>query len=162
MLALANACSGRGGGENVARFYQETLCTPRANSGDVVGVFGKQSSCHYSILLSIARRYRVAGIQAEAKAMIEAIAERNGWTADELADRSMPSAGLDEQGFLHLDYGSRQFCAYVDAKDKWVLQDENENVIKALPAPRQSDDADLVKEAKSALSNAKKRMETNA
>lgn len=156
MLALANVCSGAAAAKMLRDFTKKHYAR-RAQIQAMLLAFSESN--HHTIiqfLLSIARRYRVAGIQAEAKAMIEAIAERNGWTADELADRSIPSAGLDEQGFLHLDYGSRQFCAYVDAKDKWVLQDENENVIKALPAPRQSDDADLVKEAKSALSNAKK------
>ena len=93
-------------------------------------------------------------MQELAKTLVTRIAERNHWTADELADRTIPTAGLDENGILTLEYGSRTLSAYVDDADKFVLKNEEGKTIKALPAPRQSDDAALVKEAKSQFANA--------
>jgi hypothetical protein len=39
------------------------------------------------------------------------LAERKGWTLDELADRTIPTAGFDEGGKMELDYGARKFTA---------------------------------------------------
>lgn len=108
------------------------------------------------LLLGVSRRYRTASIQALAKDLVGQIAERNNWTADELADRTIPTAGLDENGLLVLDFGSRILTAYVDDKDKFVLKNDEGKVLKALPTARQDDDAELVKEAKALFSNSKK------
>lgn len=108
------------------------------------------------LLLGVSRRYRTASIQQLAKDLVTQIAERNNWTADELADRTIPTAGLDENGVLVLDFGSRTLTAYVDDKDKFVLKNEDGKVIKALPTARQDDDAELVKEAKAQFSSSKK------
>lgn len=110
------------------------------------------------LLLSLSRRYRTASVQTLAGELVAEIAERNQWTSDELADRTIPTAGLDEQGILQLEYGSRHFTAYVDDKDKFVLKNEEGKVVKALPAARQNDDAALIKEAKTLFSNSKKEL----
>ena len=109
-------------------------------------------------LLSIARRYRTASVQEKARQYIEVIAERNGWSNDELADRTIPTAGFDEQGVLSLSFGEREFTVVLDDQLKMVLKNEEGKVIKALPAPRQTDDADLVKETKKQFSSSKKEL----
>ncbi len=108
------------------------------------------------MILGVSRRYRTASIQELAKELVNAIAERHGWTPDELADRTIPTAGFDDDGVLRLDYGSRQLMAYIDDKDKFVLKNEEGKVIKALPAPRQGDDEALIKETKALFTTAKK------
>lgn len=108
------------------------------------------------LLLSLSRRYRTASVQNLAKQLVEQIAERNQWSSDELADRTIPTAGLDDAGVLSLEYGSRVLTAYVDDKDKFVLKNEDGKIIKALPAARQGDDEGLIKEAKSLFSSSKK------
>ncbi|QER40077.1 DUF4132 domain-containing protein [Acinetobacter suaedae] len=108
------------------------------------------------LLLSVSRRYRTASVQNLAKQLVEQIAERNHWSSDELADRTIPTAGLDDTGILTLEYGSRILTAYVDDKDKFVLKNEDGKIIKALPAARQGDDESLIKEAKSLFSSSKK------
>lgn len=110
------------------------------------------------LLLSLSRRYRTTSVQNLAKAFVEQIAERNQWSSDELADRTIPTAGLDDTGILTLEYGSRALTAYVDDKDKFVLKNEDGKILKALPSPRQDDDEALVKEAKSLFSNSKKEL----
>ena len=110
------------------------------------------------LLLGLSRRYRTASVQRLAQNLVAEIAERNHWSSDELADRTIPTAGLDEHGILNLDFGARVLTAYVDDKDSFVLKNEDGKVIKALPAARQSDDEALVKEAKAAFSNSKKEL----
>ena len=108
------------------------------------------------LLLGLSRRYRTSSIQDLAKELVGTIAERNNWTADELADRTIPTAGLDENGILTIDYDTRTLSAYVDDKDKFVLKNEAGKVIKSLPAARQNEDATIIKEAKALFSNSKK------
>ncbi|AOA57357.1 DUF4132 domain-containing protein [Acinetobacter larvae] len=110
------------------------------------------------LLLGLSRRYRTASVQTLANQLVSDIAARNDWSSDELADRTIPTAGLDENGILQIDYGSRQFTAIVDDKDKFVLKNEEGKIIKALPAARQHDDNSLIKEAKALLSNSKKEL----
>jgi len=54
------------------------------------------------VLLGFANRFRKKMVQKAARAHVQAMAEREGWTLDELADRSIPDAGLvrptDESG----------------------------------------------------------------
>ncbi|KAA8734322.1 DUF4132 domain-containing protein [Acinetobacter qingfengensis] len=108
------------------------------------------------LLLSISRRYRTASVQKLAKQFIEQIADRNHWSSDELADRTIPTAGLDDTGILTLDYGSRTLTAHVDANDKFILNNEDGKIIKALPAARQGDDESAIKESKALFNNSKK------
>lgn len=108
------------------------------------------------MLLGLSRRYRTRSIQDLAKELVGTIAERNNWTADELADRTIPTAGLDDNGILTIDYDSRTFSAYVDDKEKFVLLNETGKVVKTLPAARQNDDAAIIKEGKALFSDSKK------
>ena len=110
------------------------------------------------LLLSLSRRYRTASVQEKARALVQQIAERNAWTQDQLADRTIPTAGLDDTGTLALQYGERVFTVVLDAAMKPELRNPDGKVVKALPEPRQSDDAALIKEAKSQFSTHKKEL----
>jgi HEAT repeat protein len=110
------------------------------------------------LLLGISRRYRTASVQEKARTLVQEIAERNGWTQDQLADRTIPSAGLDDTGKLELAYGERVFTVVLDAAMKPELRNPEGKVVKALPEPRQNDDPALVKEAKAQLSTSKKEL----
>lgn len=70
----------------------------------------------------------------------------------------MSTGGLDDDGRLELDYSGRQFVVTLDAALKPVLHNADGKEIKALPEPRQGDDADSVKEAKQALAGCKKEL----
>ena len=110
------------------------------------------------LLLGLARRYRTASVQEKARALVQQIAERNGWTQDQLADRTIPTAGLDDSGTLTLQYGERVFTMTLDAAMKPELRNAEGKVVKALPEPRQNDDAAQIKEAKAQLSTSKKEL----
>jgi hypothetical protein len=109
-------------------------------------------------VLSIARRYRTASVQEKARLLVQRIAERNGWTADQLADRTVPTGGLDDSGTMVLQYGSRQYTVTLDAALKPVLRNEEGKTVAALPAARQDDAPAAIKEGKQLLSNCKKEL----
>ncbi|ORF45714.1 DUF4132 domain-containing protein [Gilliamella apicola] len=127
----------------------EAMLEPLANSDDPMII---------QLLLSLARRYRTASIQEKARCLVESIAERSGWTTDELADRTVSTAGLDDNGLLILDYGERTFTASLDEQFKWQLKNADGEKIKALPEARKSENPELVKEAKKQFSNSKKEL----
>lgn len=110
-------------------------------------------------VLGVARRYRTAAIQEKARVLVQRIAERNGWTEDQLADRTIPTGGLDEQGKLALQYGSRAYTVMLDAAMKPVLYNSDGKSVAALPAPRQDEvtnAAESIKEAKQLFATCKK------
>lgn len=109
-------------------------------------------------LLSISRRYRAASIQAKARLLITQIAQRNNWTEDELADRTIPTAGLNDSGVLTLDYGERTFTAKINDKLQFVLFNPEGKVIKALPPARVNDNSALIKETKKYFTTSKKEL----
>lgn len=115
------------------------------------------------VLLSIANRFRTASLRALAAQHVNAIAEREGWTIDELADRTIPDGGFAKpdaggRAALVLDYGARQFSATLDDELEPVLTGEGGKVVKALPSPAKADDAEKAKEAKKQFSDAKKQV----
>lgn len=110
------------------------------------------------LLLSVARRYRTAGVQESANQLIQQIAARNEWSPDQLADRTIPTAGFDENGELALEFGSRTLVARLDADMKAVLFNEQGSPLKNLPEPRKDDDEALAKEAKALWSQCRKEL----
>lgn len=110
------------------------------------------------LLLAIANRFRTQKIQQAAQECVTQLAERQGWTLTELADRTIPWCGLAEDGTLTLDYGPRQLTVALDAECQMQLTDEQGKVLKALPAARKDDDADRVKVAKQQWTATKKQL----
>jgi hypothetical protein len=86
-----------------------------ASSGSGVG----RSSGATQVVLAVANRFRTKGIQEEAMRQCQLLAERKGWTLDELADRTIPTAALDEGGVLELDYGTRVLRPRSRKKCRW-------------------------------------------
>ena len=110
------------------------------------------------LVLSVGSRFRTKAFQEEAVRLAAALADRKGWTLDELADRTIPTAGFVGDGVLPLPYGERVFTARLLPDLSVQLSDPDGKVVKALPQPRQSDDADLAKESKKTLSSARKEL----
>ncbi|MGR8933964.1 MAG: DUF4132 domain-containing protein [Gammaproteobacteria bacterium] len=110
------------------------------------------------LLLAVARRHRTNSIQEKAKELVAAIAARNGWSHDELADRTIPTAGFESDGTQILSYGARHLLLKLGGDLSLLLENEAGKVLKALPAPRQDDDADAVKQAKADFANSKKEL----
>ncbi len=104
-------------------------------------------------------RSRIKSLRTLASEKVQILADRQGWTLDQLADRTLPTAGLDEMGQLSLDYGRTQFIATLTPKMKFFLtRKEDGKPMNSLPAARQGDDPELVKAAKAELNAAKKEL----
>ena len=119
------------------------------------------------VLLSIGNRFRTKSIREAASAHVEGLAERQGWTLDELADRTIPDAGFEratdddgkpigDEATLVLDFGPRKFTVKLSDDLEPVITTEDGKTVKNLPAPGKSDDEEKAKAAKKAFSDAKK------
>lgn len=119
------------------------------------------------VLLSISNRFRTASIRKHAADLVKELAERKGWTREQLADRTIPDAGFvqlkDEEGknigkrpTLVLNYGSRKFNVIMNDDLEAVISREDGKDLKSLPAAAKDDHPELVKAAKSEFTAAKK------
>lgn len=109
------------------------------------------------VVLAAANRSKQRSVQAHAAALVEAVADRNGWTAAELADRTVPTGGLDSDGTLDLDCGQgRTYRLQFDADDTLILLNPDGKEVKALPAARIDDEKPLIDSAKKQMANARK------
>ncbi len=107
------------------------------------------------VLLGVARRFRQPTVQARAAALVAEIAERRGWSAEQLADRTVPTAGFDDDGVLRLDLGSRVFLGRITADFGLEVTSPEGKVVKALSV-RKDDDPEAAKAAKAQLTAARK------
>lgn len=106
-------------------------------------------------LLAVSRRFKQRTVQETASALAQDIADRNGWDADQLADRTVQTAGFDDDGILRLDLGAPDGERVVTGRitEAFTLELRNPagKVVKALPAQRASDDDEAYAEAKRQL-----------
>lgn len=114
-------------------------------------------SAALQLLLSAANRSKQRSVQAFAAELVEAIAERNGWSAAQLADRTVPTGGFDTDGTQDLDLGEgRTYRLQFDAQDAVLLFNPDGREVKSLPGARVDEEKPLVDAAKKQLSNARK------
>ncbi|QKG20389.1 DUF4132 domain-containing protein [Actinomadura verrucosospora] len=94
-------------------------------------------------LHGIAQKVKFKGLKAEAEARIREVADRLGLTTEQLADRLVPTFGLDAAGTMVLDYGPRRFVVGLDEHLAPFVSDEDGKRRKALPKPGAKDDPEL-------------------
>ena len=97
------------------------------------------------LLSVIAAKSKHKTMQERAAVMIQTAADTRGLSLEELADRLVPSLGLDEAGAFELDFGPRKFALAFDEELKPVVMDSKGARLKDLPKPNKSDDAALAK-----------------
>lgn len=118
----------------------------RATLGlDILAALGSDAALMQ--LNGIAEKVKHAGLQARARERIEHIAAARGLTPIELADRLVPDLGLDAQGVVSLDFGTRQFQVTLDDAMKPRLRDATGRLLKDLPKPGRGDDPELAEAA---------------
>ncbi|WP_410613050.1 DUF4132 domain-containing protein [Amycolatopsis sp. lyj-109] len=94
-------------------------------------------------LNSIAQKVKFKGLKLKAQEKITAVAEGLGLSAEQLADRLVPTLGLDEAATTLIDYGSRRFVVGFDEQLKPYVTDPDGKPRKALPKPGAKDDPEL-------------------
>ncbi|MBP6748887.1 MAG: DUF4132 domain-containing protein [Xanthomonadaceae bacterium] len=163
LLAVAAACAAERAAAPTGRYLKEYYGTRAAQGKALIAMLAWiEHPTATQLMLSIGSRFRTKSFQEEATRQAEALADRKGWTLAELADRTMPSAGFDESGVLELSYGERAFVAKLMPDFKIELFNPDGKKIANLPEPRLDDDAEHAKDAKKALSNAKKEIKNIA
>ncbi|WP_139979376.1 DUF4132 domain-containing protein [Nocardioides litoris] len=109
------------------------------------------------VLVEAAEGAPVTSVRTAAIAAVDDVAERRGWTAEQVGDRGAPTGGFDATGRLRLDYGPRGFTAVLQPDlTVRVVPDEGGAERTSLPPARAADDAGRVREAKAVLAAAKK------
>jgi Domain of unknown function (DUF4132) len=161
ILAVAGACCAGNAAPIVHRFIKQWYGYRPAQGKALLQVLAwVDHPSATQVVLAVANRFRTKGIQEEAMRQCQLLAERKGWTLDELADRTIPTAGLDEDGILELEYGTRTFTATLSEEMSLVLTNPAGKTISSLPDPNQSDDAQKAKQAKAVLSASRKELKS--
>ena len=159
VLAIAAACAGGDAVPIVGAYLKEWFGHRASQCRALLQVLAWiEHPTAIQLLLSVGTRFRTKGIQEEAAALVETLAARKGWTLDELADRTAPTAGFDENGALELSYGARQFTARLDDDFNVTLTNADGKTLATLPAPNRDDDEEQTKLAKARFSAARKEL----
>jgi len=157
ILALAGACSGPDSVRITERYLKKWYGLRASQCKALIQMLSWiDHPMTAQLLLSVANRFRTKGIQKEAEKYVNILAERKGWTLEELGDRTIPTGGFDENGKMELDYGTRFFIAKLSKDFKINLFTSEGKELKNLPSPGKGDDEEKAKEAKANLSSAKK------
>ena len=106
------------------------------------------------VVVATATRFKQRTVRELAEQLVERVAEERGWTADELADRSIPSGGLEEGGVLDLPMGedAKPYQARLDSGLVLHLHNPDGRPVKSLPAGSDENS----KDSKALLTAAKK------
>ncbi len=108
--------------------------------------------------MSFARRHHQRSVQENAIALIEQLAEDRGWTTEELADRTIPTAGFDSDGVLRLSFGKREFTGRIAATGLIELTNPEGKTIKSLPKSASSDNEERASESRKQLTASRKEL----
>ncbi len=108
------------------------------------------------VVISAATRLKQKGVQQFANTLLEKVAEDKGWTLDELADRTIPTAGFDDEGMLDLPCGpdEKLYRGVLTEDLKIELRNPDAKVIKGLA----STPDDTTKASKKQLSASRKEL----
>jgi hypothetical protein len=161
VLALAAACGGPQIAPAVHEYLKEWYGYRAAQGKALIQMLAwVEHPAATQLMLSVGSRFRTKGFQEEATRQAHMLAERKGWTLDELADRTIPTAGFDPSGTAELDYGGRKFTARLRDDLTIGLETADGKPISTLPEARTGDDEAAAKEAKKRLATARKELKS--
>lgn len=107
-------------------------------------------------LQHISQRAKSRSLRDSALAYIQLVAENRGLSQEELADRLVPTLGLDDTQALTFDFGPRQFYVRFDENLTPVIYDQQNVRQKSVPRLRADDDPLVAPEALARLKGLKK------
>jgi hypothetical protein len=132
-----------------------------AMAGDVVRAIAASGSTMSLVTVdTLGRTYQNKLVRRMAAEALEEAAKLQGLTVEELADKIVPTLGLDEKGELHLATDQRSWTAKLGPDLKITLYNSDGKKISALPAAGKGEDEVKYEEAKAALSLLKKELRT--
>ncbi len=156
ILGLATRVEGSRAVQQVGAYMRDNYTRTAQVKALTEYLSGNPAPACLQMLLSIARRHRTNTVQELAGQLVDRISDERGWTTDELADRTIPTAGLDERGVLAIEIGSRTYQAKLDAEDALVLYNPDGKIVQSLPQAKEGPDKDSAAVARKALTNARK------
>ena len=108
------------------------------------------------VVISAATRLKQKGVQKFAATLVEKVAEAKSWSMDELGDRTVPSAGLDEDGVLHLPCGpdEKAYAATIGGSLTLEIRNPDGKVVKSLPGGQD----DATKDSRKQLSASRREL----
>lgn len=108
------------------------------------------------VVIAAATRLKQKSVQKTAGDLVKGVADKMNWSLDELADRTIPTAGLDEDGNLDLPCGvdEKRYRATLGDDIAFVLKNPDGKIVKALSSA--SDET--TKASKKQLSASKKEL----
>ncbi len=121
-------------------------------------LFASATSEAIQVLVATATRFKQRSVREYAETRVAALAESKGWTRDQLADRSVPTGGLEDGGVTTLDVGEERKAYSLRLASDLTLKLFNPDgkEVKSLPAGKD----DTTKDSKALLSQAKKTVKT--
>ena len=109
---------------------------------------------------SISRKFKFRQVKTAAAAALESAAQELGITAEELADRIVPTLNFAPDGTRAFDYGSRKFIVRLTPSLELMVTTEAGKTVKSMPAPGKSDDEEKASAAYEAYKTLKKQLKT--
>lgn len=161
ILAVAGACCGNQAAASVSRYLKKWYGIRASQSKSLIQMLAwVDHPTAAQLLLSVGHRFRTKGIREEADKYACLLAERRGWSRDELGDHTIPTAGFDENGRMEIDYGIRTFTATLQKDLSVELVNQKGSPIQSLPDAGKDEDEAAVKETKRVFSAARKELKS--
>jgi Domain of unknown function (DUF4132) len=145
-------------GARAQRMAKEGAKNRAQTAVDMLADFGSDAALMH--LNNLVERCKVPAVRNRAAAKVDAVAQARGLSRLELADRLVPTLGLDESRTL--DFGPRGFEIAFDETLAPFVRDEQGALLKDLPKPRQSDDSAKAQAATLRWKQLKKNMKSLA
>ena len=155
-LALASRVPGADAVNVVKAFFRDHYTRTAQCKALLSCLASNPSPVAIQYVLTIAKRWRTRTVQELAGELVRSIADKRGWTADQLADRTVPTGGFDDDGILPLTIGEKVYSARLDDGGKITLHNPEGKAVKGLPSSAPDETAPALKEAKTVLSTARK------
>ncbi|GAB3169099.1 hypothetical protein GCM10027059_33300 [Myceligenerans halotolerans] len=113
------------------------------------------------LLLAVSRQFKLRTVRELAQELAGQLAEARGWSADQLADRTVQTAGFDADGVLRLSFGEREYTGRITDAFTIELRNDKGKVVRTPPSTPQGADDDTraaYKEARAQLTAGKKEL----
>jgi len=128
----------------------------------LTAALGNNDPAAIGLVLSVARQHKQKSVRLLAAELAESIAERRGWSLDELDDRTIPTAGFSVNGFLRFNFDRGVFTGHITRTPKTAvftiaLSDPDGKPIKKLPKPA-SHYGDLARKSRTQLATSKREL----